>query len=339
MVCRALHCRKRVFTDAVADFIQETAARGLTAVYNLSDEETRKDLVRSLVSSFTGETRQKIQVTRDTQLFEPGALPTGDGAGVGSYGDIMSLASELGDPSLVYKFMTLARHNSIWSSRAAFGRFGLGTLLSGSDEIKNNSKLWPVLFRYRFDPSPGVRQSMDSIWSALGGGPDTVERWWKEILSECLKSALNGKEWRVREASISALADLLGGRKVTAYKDQLEDIWKIDFMVLDDIKESCRIAAMKLARILTNGMVRALEGEIRKSEKDDILGVLMSFLMGAKGIEAESKDVQMFALDTVLKVIKNGGETLRQWIPDLMERLIMVMSDLEPEVYFLPGAI
>lgn len=249
----------------------------------------------------------------------------------------MSLASELGDPSLVYKFMTLARHNSIWSSRAAFGRFGLGTLLSGSDEIKNNSKLWPVLFRYRFDPSPGVRQSMDSIWSALGGGPDTVERWWKEILSECLKSALNGKEWRVREASISALADLLGGRRVTAYKDQLEDIWKIDFMVLDDIKESCRIAAMKLARILTNGMVRALEGEIRKSEKNDILGVLMRFLMGQKGIEAESKDVQMFALDTVLKVIKNGGETLRQWIPDLMERLIMVMSDLEPEVCFFPG--
>lgn len=73
----------------MVDFIQETAARGLTAVYSLSDEETQQDLVRSLVSSFTGETKQKIQVSRDTQLFEPGQLPTGDGSSVGSYGDIM----------------------------------------------------------------------------------------------------------------------------------------------------------------------------------------------------------------------------------------------------------
>lgn len=74
---------------ACTDFIQETAARGLTAVYSLSDEDTQQDLVRSLVSSFTGETKQKISVSRDTQLFEPGQLPTGDGSSVGSYGDIM----------------------------------------------------------------------------------------------------------------------------------------------------------------------------------------------------------------------------------------------------------
>lgn len=325
--------RLRGFLSDRDDFIQETASRGLTAVYNLSDDEKKKELVRSLVSSFTGEKTAKMQnISRDTQLFEPGQLPTGEkDVKLSSYGDIVSLASEMGDPSLVYKFMALARHNSVWSSRAAFGRFGLGTLLSGSDEIKNNAKLWPTLYRYRFDPSQGVRQSMDSIWSALGGGSDTVERWWKEILNECLKSALNGKEWRVREASTAALADLLSGRKVSAYKDRLEDIWKVDFMVLDDIKESVRIAAMKLAKVLTNAMVRAVEGEMPKKEKEDILGSLMEFLMGSKGIEAESKDVQMFALNTILQVIKTGGHTLRPWIPDLVDKLVMVMSDLEPE--------
>ncbi len=84
----------------LSDFIQESASRGLSAIYNISDEETKSDLVRSLVSSFTGETREKITVSRDTQLFEQGALPTGEGSSVGSYGDIMSLAAELGDPSI-----------------------------------------------------------------------------------------------------------------------------------------------------------------------------------------------------------------------------------------------
>lgn len=252
--------------------------------------------MRSLVSSFTGETKQKIQVSRDTQLFEPGQLPTGDGSSVGSYGDIMSLAAELGDPSLVYKFMTLARHNSTWASRAAFGRFGLGKILSSSAEVRDNEKLWPVLYRYRFDPSTGVRQSMDSIWQALGGGSETVERWWEAILQECLKSAVRGSEWRVREASISAMADLLGGRKVSQYKPHLQDIWAIAFKVLDDVKESVRIAARKLCKVLAAGMVRAVEGDTGPKENVEILSILMEFLVGRQGLEAEAKDVQLFAL-------------------------------------------
>lgn len=326
---------QQVFRSFLTDrdeFIQETAARGLTAIYGLSDEETRQELVRTLVSSFTGETREKLSVNRDTQLFEPGAMPTGDGKSVGSYGDIMSLASELGDPSLVYKFMTLARHNSVWSSRAAFGRFGLGNILSSSEEVKNNRKLWPVLYRYRFDPSPGVRQSMDSIWSALGGGVDTVERWWRDIVAECLRGAVNGREWRVREASVGALTELLGGRKVSQYKDLVEEIWKIAFKVLDDVKESVRVAAMKLCRILTAGMVRAVEGDTGPKEKAEILGTLMGFLVGKQGLEAEAKDVQMFALTTLLKVVKSGGEALRPWIPELVDKMLLILSDLEPEV-------
>ncbi|KAF8247482.1 ARM repeat-containing protein [Wilcoxina mikolae CBS 423.85] len=321
----------RAFLTDRDDFIQETAARGLTAVYSLSDEDTQRDLVRSLVSSFTGETKQKIQVSRDTQLFEPGQLPTGDGSSVGSYGDIMSLAAELGDPSLVYKFMTLARHNSTWASRAAFGRFGLGKILSNSAEVRDNEKLWPVLYRYRFDPSTGVRQSMGSIWQALGGCSETVERWWEAILQECLKGAVRGSEWRVREASISAMTDLLGGRKVSQYKPYLQDIWAIAFKVLDDVKESVRIAAMKLCKVLTAGMVRAVEGDTGPKENMEILSILMEFLMGRQGLEAEAKDVQLFALSTLLQVVKSAGEKLRPWIPELVQKMLVLLADVEPE--------
>jgi proteasome component ECM29 len=33
----------------------------------------------------------------------------------------MNLAAEAGDPTLVYRFMSLASNNAIWTNRAAFG--------------------------------------------------------------------------------------------------------------------------------------------------------------------------------------------------------------------------
>jgi proteasome component ECM29 len=89
---------------------------------------------------------------------------------------------------------------------------------------------------------------------------------------------------------------------------------------------------MKLCRILTAGMVRAVEGDTGPKEKAEIIGILMSFLVGKQGLEAEAKEVQMFALITLLKVVKSGGDALRPWIPELVEKMLLILSDLEPEV-------
>lgn len=68
--------------------MQETAARGLTMVYERGNKETKDDLVKSLISSFTGEKRALTgNVSADTELFEPGALPTGDGS-INTYKDV-----------------------------------------------------------------------------------------------------------------------------------------------------------------------------------------------------------------------------------------------------------
>ena len=74
------------------ELVQETAARGLTMAYERGDKETKEDLVRSLVSSFTGERTRTLtgNVSADTELFEPGALPTGDGS-ISTYKDVRLL--------------------------------------------------------------------------------------------------------------------------------------------------------------------------------------------------------------------------------------------------------
>ena len=215
---------------------RESAARGLTFVYDKGDQNVKTELVRDLVTSFTGSSAGLAgNVSDQTQLFEPGALPTGDNQSITTYKDIMSLAAEVGDPSLVYRFMSMASNNAIWSSRAAFGHFGLSKILSDSSVdgfLAESSKLYPVLYRYRFDANSNVRASMNDIWKALvKDSAVVIDQHFDDIMGDLLKNIL-GKEWRVRQACCAAIADLVQGRQLEKYEKYLDKIWTLTFKVI-----------------------------------------------------------------------------------------------------------
>ena len=316
---------------------QESASRGLTLVYEKGDKVLKDDLIRDLVGSFTGTTSSLAgTVSEDTELFDAGALPTGEGS-VTTYKDIMSLASEVGDSSLVYRFMSLASHDAIWSSRAAFGRFGLSNILSDASTdgyLANNPKLYSALFRYRFDPNTNVRNAMNDIWSALVKDPAvTVNLHFDTIIKDLFKSIL-GKEWRTSQASCAAIADLVQGRPLETYETYLNDIWSLAFKVCDDIKESVRAAAMSLARVLTGILTRALEaGDASARTADKMLKQVLPFLLSTQGLESGAADVQNFSRKTILQIIKkSNGKTLRPFVPELVGRLLALLSSIEPEM-------
>ena len=309
------------------ELVQETASRGLSLVYEQGDKELREKLVKDLVASFTG-TSAQLKVDEETELFEPGALPTGEGKSVTSYKDIISLANEVGDQSLVYKFMSLASNAATWSTRAAFGRFGLSTILSDS-EI--DPKLYPKLYRYRFDPNPNVQRSMNDIWNALVKDPNiTVDKYFEDILADLLKSIL-GKEWRTRQACCAAIADLVQGREFEKYEKHLHEIWQVAFKVMDDIKGSVREAALSLSMALTGILVRQVEAGTSSKHAHAMLKEVLPFLLSGQGIESSAKEVQAFATVTVLKLIKSAGQALRPFIVDLVQELIGLLSTLETE--------
>ncbi len=316
---------------------QESASRGLTLVYEKGNRALRDDLIRDLVGSFTGTNAGLAgSVSGDTELFDAGALPTGEGS-ITTYKDIMSLAAEVGDSSLVYRFMSLASNNAIWSSRAAFGRFGLSNILSDASTdgyLAQNPKLYPALFRYRFDPNTNVRNSMNDIWSALVKEPaKTIDTNFDVIMNDLLKNIL-GKEWRTRQASCAAIADLVQGRPLEKYEKYLTEIWGLTFKVCDDIKESVRTAAMALARVLTGILTRGLEaGESSARSADKMLKQVLPFLLSPSGLESGAPEVQDFARKTLLKIIKSSnGKTLRPFVPDLVGRLLALLSSIEPEM-------
>ncbi|KAJ4344658.1 proteasome component M29 [Didymosphaeria variabile] len=300
------------------EVVQEAASRGLGLVYEKGDRQLKDDLVRDLVGSFSdNKAKMSGTVSEDTQLFEPGALPTGDGS-ITTYKDILSLASEVGDSSLVYRFMSLASNNSIWSSRAAFGRFGLSNIFSDSSVdgyLAENPKLYPKLYRYRFDPNPNVQRSMNDIWNALvKDSSATIDKNFDAIMDDLL-------------------TNLVQGRNIDKYEKYLGDIWDKCFKVLDDIKESVRAAAASLARVLTGILTRSLEaGDSSIKTADAMLSRVLPFLFSGSGLESSAEEVRMFAVHTLVQIVKkSNAKTLNPHVPELVERLLGLLSSLEPE--------
>lgn len=337
---RLRYCQA-AFSGLLADrdeFVQETGSRGLSLVYEMGDQNLRDDLVRDLVSSFTGnESGLKGNVSNDTKLFDAGALPTGEGKSVTTYKDIMSLASEVGDPSLVYRFMSLASNNAIWSSRAAFGKFGLSAVLSDSSMsgyLSRNPKIYPKLYRYRFDPNPNVQRSMNGIWQAVVKEPNVLlETHFDAIMDDLLTSIIAGREWRVREASCSAIADLIQGRQVDKYDKYMNDILTKAFKVMDDIKESVRAAALRLCQVITNILTRTLEtGDTESKRAKTMLNHLIPFLLSQRGMESSAQEVQAYSITTVIQIIKKSPSALlRPFIPQILEKFVSSLSSLEPQ--------
>lgn len=309
------------------ELVQETASRGLSLVYEKGDPSLKESLVKDLVGAFTG-TGAQLKVEEDTELFEAGALPTGEGKSVTSYRDIMNLANEVGDQSLVYKFMSLASNAATWSTRSAFGRFGLSNILSESEV---DPKLYPKLFRYRFDPNTNVQRSMNDIWKALVKDSNAViEEHFDAIMNDLLKS-IHTKEWRVRQASCSAIADLISGRPFQRYEKYYGEIWTKALKVLDDVKATVRNEALKLCMGMANTLTRQLEeGGVSASAKD-MMSSTLPFLLSDKGIESNVNEVKGFAIDTVIKITRTGGSALRPYIATIVTHLLGLLSTIEPD--------
>lgn len=317
------------------EVVQESGSRGLGLVFEMGDESIKRDLVRDLVQSFTATTAKLGgKVNEDTVLFDEGALPTGDGTSVKTYGEVVKLAQEVGQPSLVYQFMNLAANNAIWTSRAAFGRFGISNVLANSTLLSENPAFYPKLYRYRFDPNPNVQRSMNDIWTALVKDTNAIlELHFDTILNDLLKSIV-GREWRVREASCAAIADLIQGREIQKYEPYLNEIWTLAFKVgLDDIKVTVRVAGMSLIRTLVNISLHSLEvGDGQSNRAQVMLSQALPFLLQQLS-SGPTKDAQEYAVTTMVKIVKKAAsKSLEPFAPRLIETLLTSLTSLEPEM-------
>jgi proteasome component ECM29 len=192
---------------------------------------------------------------------------------------------------------------------------------------------------------------MNDIWNSLvKDSSATINKHFYAIMDDLLASIL-GKEWRVRQACCAAVADLVQGRAIEQvsqrcpmhlfccvlidfqYEKYLTTIWDKCFKVLDDIKETVRVAAAALARVLTGILTRSLEaGDASVKSANAQLSRVLPFLFSTSGLESSAEEVRIFSVATLLEIVKKANATtLNPHVPELVERLLGLLSSLEPE--------
>ncbi|KAI8928745.1 proteasome stabiliser-domain-containing protein [Entophlyctis helioformis] len=316
------------------EFTQEVASKGIGLVYDIGDQAVKDELVRSLVSTFTeGRKLAPQSVTGETQLFDSSAVGTApDGTNITTYQSILSLAADMNQPDLVYKFMSLASHHAIWNSRRG-ASMGFGSIAAQAERelTPHLPQLIPRLYRYQFDPNPKVAENMRNIWRTLVKEPKkAVDAHFETIIKDLLVS-LGDRMWRTREASCNALADLLHGRQMADIEPFLQDLWTMSFRALDDIKETVRVAAFATCKTLTNLTLRFTDPHnVSLAQGSKVLAIMVPFFLN-KGLGSMAEEVRKFSLATVLKMCKTGGVLLKPHITDLVGTLLESLSSLEPQ--------
>ncbi|XP_043224262.1 proteasome adapter and scaffold protein ECM29-like [Amphibalanus amphitrite] len=265
------------------DLVQEAASKGLALVYDSGDEQQRATLVDGLVGALTGSAARPAtqKVTADTKLFAQGELGKDPSGGqLSTYKELCSLASDLNQPDLIYKFMTLVNHNAAWNSRRG-AAFGFSSIASKAGEAltPHLANIVPKLYRYQFDPKPQVQQTMRSIWSSIvPESTKTVQLYLPQIMDEVLARLTDGL-WRVRESCCAALAELLCGAGLDPVLPRLPEMWSTLFRVRDDIKESVRLAANKTLEVLSRVCVRLCEQQESVKTSEQTLTLVLPVLL------------------------------------------------------------
>lgn len=314
------------------ELTQDISSKGLGLVYEICSSEQKKMLVSELVDTLTTGKRKLPTVSADTPLFEEGALgKTPEGGNLSTYKELCSIANELNQPDLIYKFMHLANHHAMWNSRkgAAFG-FSTIAAQAGEQLTPFLPQIVPRLYRYQFDPNLKIQQAMSSIWNALvQDNKNTVDKYVKEILADLLTN-LTHNQWRIRESSCLAVHDLLRGRPLDDVVESLPELWESCLRVLDDIKESVRKAAELACTTLSRASIKICDityGKVGERAITLVLPCLLKF-----GLQSPVSEVRAIGLSTMLKISKTAGVLIKPHIPILVTSLLEAISGLEPQV-------
>ncbi|GFR47108.1 hypothetical protein Agub_g8793, partial [Astrephomene gubernaculifera] len=374
------------------ELTQEMASRGVSLVYELGDEEIREQLVQRLVAVLQGgggAAGGKPKLTPETQIFEEGALGSlpasggaggggaagssgtaagsssgssgGGGGGLSTYKELCALATDLGQPDLIYKFMDLAHHAAALNSRrgAAFGFASIARMAARGGRRKGAKgtrpakkakgregkpsergpqavltahldALVPKLYRYTHDPNPRVAEAMVAIWRALVDDPRvTLDKHFPAIMSDLLRE-MGGRLWRNRQAACGAAEGLLQGRRWPELAPYFAQLWTMMFRAMDDIKDSVRRAAVSLSRTV-RGLTLRLADPAHTSAKDCTAAVseVLPVLLG-QGLTSSVAEVRGLSVE-VLSLLSRSAPpaALRPLLGAMVPALLEALSNME----------
>ncbi|OEL19793.1 Proteasome-associated protein ECM29-like protein [Dichanthelium oligosanthes] len=187
------------------ELTQDLASQGMSIVYELGDASMKEQLVHALVNTLTGAARKKkaIKVHKGTI----GNNPTG--GKLSTYKELCSLANEMGQPDLIYKFMDLANYQAALNSKrgAAFG-FSKIARQAGEALQPYLNALIPRLVRYQYDPDKNIQVSkhLRKIWTTAFRAMDDIKETVRNA-GDILCRAVSSLTVRLCDVSLTSTSD------------------------------------------------------------------------------------------------------------------------------------
>ncbi|KAL9260866.1 Proteasome adapter and scaffold protein ECM29-like protein [Drosera capensis] len=317
------------------ELTQELASQGMSIVYELGDDSMKKNLVNVLVSTLTGSGKRKraVKLAEDTEVFQEGTIGESPGGGkLSTYKELCSLATEMGQPDLIYKFMDLANYQASLNSKRG-AAFGFSRIAKHAGDVlqPHLRSLIPRLVRYQYDPDKNVQDAMAHIWKSLvADSKQTIDEHLDLIIDDLLIQC-GSRLWRSRESSCMALTDIIQGRKFQHIGKHLKRIWIAAFRAMDDIKETVRSSGDKLCRAVSSLTVRLCD--VSLSDKMDAAQAMEAALplLLSDGIMSKVDSIRKASITVVMKLAKGAGIAIRPHLSDLVACMLESLSSLEDQ--------
>lgn len=324
------------------DLTQELASRGMSMLYDMSDEAQREALLASLMGTLNGAAPKKRHVKLDdkAQVFNEGtislddkALRSGDGdkSSLTTYQELCSVVTDIGQPDLIYKFMDLANHQrALNSSRGAAFGFASIAKRAGDAVTPHLTKLIPKLFRMMHDPNPQMQDAVKGIWiSLVDSTKKALDQHFEAIMEEVLRES-GSRLWRNRQSSANALGELLSGRTYKEIQPHLEQIWTVCLRLIDDIKETVRLSGEVLCKSVRSLTLRLCDAHHSgPSEVKGTIEIVLPILL-ERGLLSTVKEVQALSMDVIMKLAKFAdGGAIKPHIPEIVKTLLESLSSME----------
>ena len=174
----------------------------------------------------------------------------------GVYTKICKVAKKAGDPSVVFGVLSLVRRDPAFGSHGSdtekyFNKYKSPVIKLDRERIR---RLLPMLYMTRFDPTPSIRDLMRTLWSTLV----PTEQESSLLSSQCeeilkyLASNLTSRQWRERESACLALEVYIPQRPWRKIRPCIAQLWDLGMRVLDDVRDTTRIAALGFMKVLSN---------------------------------------------------------------------------------------
>jgi len=322
------------------DVTQEAASRGLVLIYEFGDSSMKEILVESLVGNLMGTNQKKTEpkISESSQIFSEnmlGEMPKDLGGGnITTYKDLCELANECGKPDLIYQFLNLASSQNLWNSRKGAGFAASALARAGSKEYLKPflPQLLPKLYLYQYDPNPRMAQLMSNMLDSLVD-PKELTLYFDQIIQDLLNK-LVGRAWRGREAACRALSNILQGKRWEQLSNYLLELWNKSFRVMDDIKESVRTSALILCKTLSRISERLCDAEHVGPKVSESAVKIILPVVREQGLSSSVKEVQKFAVDMILKIVKVAGPTvMSEHVATTVSVLLEALSSLEHQAF------